>query len=364
MTQGENNGMQEPESELRSQTATDAQMVPQAQQRLLQMDQKLARLHTQIEHLVGDATQAHSQLTALIRHVTDPHTLDGVQERLAELTSQVEAGREQLDALTNQMADLASRQQLAELATSVTKLGRTQFKSNALGESKEEQVERSLKTLQDMLTRREERQDQVGRQHQERFDEARQEARCELAADLLPALDSVELALESGKALVRQQKQAIAVWHESRTALNPQEEMPPASPGLWQKLRSKWAGHSVPARPDACEPPSPSEALTEMPEAVEAWLQGLALVRDRFLSLLSAEGIQEMQALEAPFDPHLHLAVKTETRDDVPPNTVVRVLRKGYRQQHRVLRYAEVVVTRAGTCPEPIRSDSEDPQHA
>ena len=364
MTQGENNGMQEPESELRSQTATDAQMVPQAQQRLLQMDQRLARLHAQVEHLVGDATQAHSQLTALIRHVTDPHTLDGVQERLAELTSQVEAGREQLDALTNQMADLASRQQLAELATSVTKLGRTQFKSNALGESKEEQVERSLKTLQDMLTRREERQEQVGQQRQERLDEVRQEARCELAADLLPALDSIELALESGEALVRQQKQGIATWRASCAPQNPEEQTPLASTGIWQKLRTKWTAHPVLVLPDTGDPPNPSEALTEMPEAVEAWLQGLALVRDRFLGLLSAEGLVEIQALEETFDPRLHLAVKTETRGDVPPNTIVRVLRKGYRQQRRVLRYAEVVVTRAGTCPAPIRSDSEDPQHA
>ena len=357
--------MQEPENELRSQAATDAQLVPQAQQRLLMMDHKLVHLQAQVEHLVADATQAHSQLTALIRHVTDPHPLDGVHERLAELASQVETGREQLDALTSQMADLADRQQLAELAIAVTKLGRTQFKSNTLGESKEVQIEQSLKTLQDMLARREERQNQAGRQRQERLDEVRQEARCELAADLLPALDSIELALESGEALVRQQQQAIAAWHASRTPLNPQEETPPASTSLWQKLGSKWSsGRSVPTVPGACGPPNPSEALTEMPEAVEAWLQGLALVRDRFLGLLSAEGMAEIEALEAPFDPHLHLAVKTETRDDVPPNTVVRVLRKGYRQHHRVLRYAEVVVARAGTCPEPIRSDSEEPQDA
>ena len=101
-----------------------------------------------------------------------------------------------------------------------------------------------------------------------------------------------------------------------------------------------------------------------MPGAVEAWLQGLALVRERFLGLLSAEGIQEMQALETPFDPHLHVAVETETRDDAPPNTIVRVLRKGYRQRQRVLRYAEVVVARAGTCPEPNRTDSEKAQDA
>ena len=356
--------MQEPESDLRLQAATDGQTSLQAQQRLLQMDHKLAHLHAQVENLVADATQAHGQLTALIRHVTDPHSLDGLHERLAELASRVEAGREQLDALPNHMADLASRQQLAELATAVTKLGRTQFKSNALGESKEAQIERSLKTLQDMLAAREERQDQAGRQHQERFDEARREARGELAADLLPALDGVELALDSGEALVRQQKQAIAAWQASRTRLNLQEAAPPASSGLWQKLISKRMGHPAPVSSDAGDPPNPSEALIEMPEAAAAWLQGLALVRDRFLGLLSAEGIQEIQALEAPFDPRLHVAVKTETRDDVPPNTVVRVLRKGYRQHQRVLRYAEVVVAQAEAAPEPITANSEEPRHA
>lgn len=356
--------MQEPKTDLHPQAATDAQITSQGQQRLLQMDHKLAQLQAQMEQLVANAAEAHSQLAALMRHVTDPHSLDGVQESLAELASRVEARGEQLDTLTGQMADLASRQQLAELATAVTRLGRTQFKSNALGESKEGQIDRSLKTLQDMLAQREERQDHVGRQHQERFDEARQEARCELAANLLPALDSIELALDSGETLVRQQKQAIAAWHESRISLKAQEEAPSASTGLWQKLRLKWVGHSMPAPADACAPPDPSEALTEIPEVVEAWLQGLALVRDRFLGLLSAEGIEEIQALKASFDPRLHLAVKAEAGDDVPPNTVVRVLRKGYRQRHRVLRYAEVVVARAETSAGPVHADSEDTQHA
>ena len=363
MPKGECNGMQEPESDLRPQVATDSQTSLQAQQRLLQMDHKLAHLHAQVENLVADATRAHGQLTALIRHVTDPHSLDEVHERLAELAARIEAGREQLDALPNHLADLASRQQLAELAASVTKLGRTQFKSNALGESKEAQIERSLKTLQEMLAAREERQEQAGRQHQERFDEERRAARGELAADLLPALDGVELALESGEALVRQQQQAITAWQASRARLDSQEETP-APPGLWEKLRANWTRPAAPALPDAGGPPNPSESLTEMPDAVAAWLQGLALVRDRFLGLLSAEGLAEIQALDAPFEPRLHVAVKIETRGDVPPNTVVGVLRKGYRQHQRVLRYAEVVVAQAETAPESIPADSEEARHA
>lgn len=352
--------MQEPESELPSQTATGLHTLPQAQQRLLHMDTQLARLQAQVEHLVADATESNGQLAVLIRHATDSHPLDGVRERLAQLSAQVEAGREQLDALANHMAELAGRQQLAELAAAVTKLGRTQFKSNALGENKEAQVDRSLTTLQDLLAHREARQEQAGQQRQERLEEVRQEARFELAADLLPALDSVELALESGEALVRQQKQAIGAWQASHAQV--QQQTPGAPTGFWQRLRANRTVRPV-ALPGVGDAPFPSEALIEMPEAVEAWLRGLALVRERFLGLLSAEGLAEIQALEVPFDPRLHVAVKAETRDDAPPNTVVRVLRKGYRRQNRVLRYAEVVVARAATCPEPIRSDSEEPRH-
>ena len=81
--------------------------------------------------------------------------------------------------------------------------------------------------------------------------------------------------------------------------------------------------------------------------AMEAWLNHLTLVRDRFVTLLALEGIQSMPALNQKFDPRVHMAVDAEIRTDVPPNTVVRELRKGYRQDRRVLRYAEVVIAKA-----------------
>jgi hypothetical protein len=77
---------------------------------------------------------------------------------------------------------------------------------------------------------------------------------------------------------------------------------------------------------------------------VEAWLQGLEMVRTRFLALLATAGIYPMEAEGQPFDPRLHLAMATESRSDAPDGTVVAVLRKGYRQRDRVLRYAEVAV--------------------
>lgn len=356
--------MQAPDTNFHAQSVDeDTYIVPQLQQRLLQLDNQIGHLQAQVARLVTDASDANGQLAVLLRHFTDPHYLHVVHECLTELTAQVETSQEQLDALASKMAELAGRDQLAELVNTITKLGRTQFKSNALGETKEEQIERSLVTLQDIVTRREQLQEQVVLRTQERLDEVRQEARGEFAADLLPALDSLELALESGQALLGQQRQDIAAWEQKQATSIQQEEKPPSSAGAWQKLRLKLAGQSPSMlSPPQDRPPLPG-SVTVLPEVMEAWLQGLTLVRDRFLALLAAEGIEVIQALDAPFDPHLHVAVQAETRDDIPPHTVVRVLRKGYRQHHRVLRYAEVVVARAAAYQQPISSEPEDTHH-
>jgi molecular chaperone GrpE (heat shock protein) len=296
--------------------------------------------------------------------LTDPHPLQAVHERLAELGGQVEAHREQLDLLARKLAELAGREQLAELANTITRLGRTQFKSNTLGETKEQQLERSLVTLQDLVTHREQLQAQEEHRRQAQIEQVRQEARGELAAELLPALDSVELALASGQALVHQQRQELAAWDQQQASAPQQEEPLPSSRGIWRKLRLPFTGQAAPGSSPPQERRRLPDTVTGMPDVLDAWLQGLTLVRERFLAVLTAEGIDVIQALDAPFDPHLHVALQAETRDDVVPNTVVRVLRQGYRQHQRVLRYAEVVVARAAACqpmaqPEPQEEHDE-----
>jgi molecular chaperone GrpE (heat shock protein) len=324
----------------------DATMTYQIQHRLLHIDTQMAHLKAQVERLMADASETNSQFAVLVRHMTDPHPLQGVCERLADLTERVGSNREQLDLMANHLTALAGKEQLTELTSTITRLGRTQFKSNTLGETKEQQIERSLATLQELLSHRQQRQDQEEQRLQAQLQEMQHAARGELAAELLPALDSVDLALASGQALVARQRQEMAAWEQQQaSAILPEELLPPA-PGLWQKFRRKFAAPAPPASSTPQEPCRLPEAVTTTPDVLEAWLQGLTLVRDRFLALLTAEGIEAITALDTPFDPRLHVAVQAETRDDVAPNTVIRVLRQGYRQQQRVLRYAEVVVTR------------------
>ena len=75
----------------------------------------------------------------------------------------------------------------------------------------------------------------------------------------------------------------------------PGAELPPPC-RAWQKLRRKFAGQtvSVPLTPPApCPLP---EAVTAMPDALDAWLQGLTLLRERFLAVLADESIEVMAA--------------------------------------------------------------------
>ena len=350
-------------AETQAQGTTDhGEISHQVQNRLLHIDTQMTHIRAQVERLITEASTSSSQFTVLLRHMTDPQPLQGVHERLVALLEHLENQQEQLNLVVSTLPELADKEQLAAISGTMTRLGRTQFKSNALGETREQHIERSLHTLQELLAQREQHQTQAQHSLAEQFETVRQEARGELAAALLPALDSVDLALASGQALVVRQRQEIAAWEQQAQAAQAPELRPATS--AWQKLRRKVAGQavSVPLTPPApCPLP---EAVTAMPDVLAAWLQGLTLMRERFLAVLAGEGIEVMAALHTPFDPHVHVAVQTEIRDDVAPQTVIRVLRQGYRQHQRVLRYAEVVVARAADGPQPVTTEDQEAHDA
>lgn len=294
---------------------------PQIHAYLLRLAAQSDRMQAQLDRLLAETELRGDQVATIARHLTDPAAAQPVHERLADLLARLEA----------------SQAQLEELATTVTRLSRTQFRSNALAETKEQQIATALATLQEIATRREQAQEARISHEQQRLADLRAEARGELAVELLPVLDGLELALENGQALLEQRRERAA---PAASAQAPERAEPH---GLWRKLRSAFVGEPAPAAPPAVSEPG----TDEMDDALAAWLRGLELVRERFLSRLAAEGIQLIPALGQPFDPRQHLAVETALRDDVRPGTIVAVLRKGYRQQDRVLRYAEVVVSRA-----------------
>ncbi|WP_084965488.1 nucleotide exchange factor GrpE [Thermoactinospora rubra] len=76
-------------------------------------------------------------------------------------------------------------------------------------------------------------------------------------------------------------------------------------------------------------------------------VDGVRAVRDQAVEVLSRLGYRRNDETGVPFDPARHEAMATTPRDDVPPNTVVQVVRPGYGDERRQLRPAVVVVSRS-----------------
>jgi molecular chaperone GrpE len=77
--------------------------------------------------------------------------------------------------------------------------------------------------------------------------------------------------------------------------------------------------------------------------------EGMAATHRLFVNALREAGAEPVESVGRPFDPKIHEAVTTVPSDGVPPGTVVRELRRGWRLGEELLRPAQVVVA---TSPE------------
>ncbi len=75
-------------------------------------------------------------------------------------------------------------------------------------------------------------------------------------------------------------------------------------------------------------------------------IEGLEGILRNIDSLLSSEGIVEIEAVGTPFDPNVHDAIAYSARDDVDENTVTSEIRKGYMLNGKVLRPSLVEIAR------------------
>ena len=80
----------------------------------------------------------------------------------------------------------------------------------------------------------------------------------------------------------------------------------------------------------------------------ENMLRGFDLIHKQLQDTLGRFGLKAIEAKGQAFDPHYHQAVSTQPASDVPENTVVDELRKGYVLNGRLLRPAMVTVSTKG----------------
>ncbi|WP_227807111.1 nucleotide exchange factor GrpE [Mulberry dwarf phytoplasma] len=83
------------------------------------------------------------------------------------------------------------------------------------------------------------------------------------------------------------------------------------------------------------------EKVIDMPtqnEMLQKYLLGFKLLQQQIKKVLQDEGVEEIEALNKPFDPALHHALETVCDPKKPDKTNLAVLQKGYLYKKRILR--------------------------
>jgi molecular chaperone GrpE len=182
------------------------------------------------------------------------------------------------------------------------KLGKAQFKANTLAESQLARWEEALEMVQQA-------QKTDAEQQQKLVEQQVAAAQHKLLQAMIPALDGLENALQSGQRFL--------------------------------KIRDLAAGLSDKSAAQAVLVSPADRAM------LAGWLDGLRLIRERLLAILEAGGVTAIPAVGHPFNPYLHTAVattKTANAPTIEPGTIVAEERRGYQSAAGVLRYAEVIV--------------------
>ena len=86
-------------------------------------------------------------------------------------------------------------------------------------------------------------------------------------------------------------------------------------------------------------------AQTDVGQEAESLRQGIQLTLKLWQDVLVREGVEEIDPLGQTFNPELHEALSIQDSPDVPPNTIVEVVQKGYILNGRLVRAARVIVS-------------------
>ena len=99
--------------------------------------------------------------------------------------------------------------------------------------------------------------------------------------------------------------------------------------GVWDSLE---LGHSA--------------ALDETAD-VDKLREGTELTLKMLTDVMGKFGVEQIDPIDQPFNPDFHQAMSMQPRADVPANTVVAVVQKGYTLNGRLVRPAMVMVSQA-----------------
>jgi molecular chaperone GrpE len=171
----------------------------------------------------------------------------------------------------------------------------------------------------------------------------------------LPSFDKVEFLTATNQLLVAevaeykglaQRVAADFANYKRRMSEARENEAGLANEGLWRKLLVILDDfdRAVKAAPQG--------------EQETDWSSGIAQIDRKFHALLENEGITQINALGAAFDPRYHEALVTLTHPEVAEGMVLDEINKGYLIGEKVLRHTQVSVS-SGPEPPVTKQDFE-----
>ncbi|RPI12837.1 MAG: nucleotide exchange factor GrpE [Ignavibacteriae bacterium] len=78
---------------------------------------------------------------------------------------------------------------------------------------------------------------------------------------------------------------------------------------------------------------------------IETFKKGIEMIYDKFKKILNKQGLKEMDSEGKEFDVNLHDALLQTPNPEVPANTILETIEKGYYLKDKVIRHAKVVVS-------------------
>ena len=83
----------------------------------------------------------------------------------------------------------------------------------------------------------------------------------------------------------------------------------------------------------------------EKVKAGEEMIKGLALIKKQFEDVLKKHGVEEIEALEKPYDANVHEAILQKEHEG-PEGVIIEEMQKGYTLHSRVIRPSMVIVSK------------------
>ena len=150
-------------------------------------------------------------------------------------------------------------------------------------------------------------------------------------------------------ALIESEKKLVAATKELEDTKNTFQRTLAEYDNYRKRTTKEKADNYNAGRTDAVKAILPMLDTLEMalaaPCSDENYKKGIELTYTTAMNSLKNMGVEQIDALNQPFDPNFHNAVMQQETEGVEPGIVVNVFQKGYKMGDKIIREATVVVS-------------------